>query len=258
MTTKTKWLIAAGVIVALGVMAIGAVAVIFWWVDVRVPAALRHLPTYSLEQTDSTHPWYLRTTVKFNSAVYVNDFEDYSILLANPVPTNAIGRSPFGNGLVCSVPGQDPADYIAVDCGSEMEAYEVFRNVNHPPFDWRHAKFQAMEIGSPTIHPERKRSTDQALMAEVVRQLSEGTPAPELPAALTTSHAAGALKNLVSLQMYCDDLPGLVFSPSVYWDGTGTVYLAESYSVEYTNRAEKVHANWIPAGESFTQWLKTP
>ena len=259
MTTKTKWLIAAGAAVTVVLLTVGAV-VIVWQLLNYVPAKLRLLPKYSLEQTDSSHSWYRRTTVQFNSAAYVNDFEDYSILLANPVPTNAIGRAPFGNSLVCSIPGQNQADYIAVDCGSEMEAYEVFRNVNHPPFDWRHAKFQAMEIGSPTIHPERKRSTDQALMAEVVRQLSEGTPTPtpELPSALTTSHAAGALKNLVSLQMYCDALPGLMFCPSVYWDGTGTVYLTESYSVEYTNRAEKVHANWIPASETFAQWLKTP
>ena len=38
----------------------------------------------------------------------------------------------------------------------------------------------------------------------------------------------------------------------------GSVYLAESIGVEYTNRTQQMHANWIPANKSFTQWLKTP
>jgi len=258
--SKTKWLIVGivGALVAAGLLGIGVV-VIAWNVINYVPPSHLLLPKYSLDQTDSSHPWYRRTTVKLGSATYVNDFEEASLLVFAVIPTNGIARPPFGNSLACSIDGQSTNDFIAVDCGSEMEAYEVFRNVNRPPFDWRHAKFQALEIGSPTIHPERKRSTDPTLIADVVHTLSEGTstPAAELPAALTTSHGAGALKNLVSLQMYCDELPGLVFCPSVYWDGTGTVYLAVSYSVEYTNRAEKVHGNWIPASESFTQWIKT-
>ena len=251
MTTKTKWLIAAGAVVAAGLLAVGAVVIGFFVLE-RVPARFRSLPTYSLEQTDSTHPWYRRTTVHFNSAVYVNDFEDYPIWLAYPVPTNAIGRAPFGNSLVCSVPGHNPADYIAVDCGSEMEAYEVFRNVNRPPFDWRRAKFQAMEFAGTMVHAEHKRTTDPALVAEVVRTLSEGTPVTlDLPASVNTT-------NLATVHLLSDELPGLMFCPSVYRDETGSVYLAESIGVEYGNRTQKIHARWIPASPLFTKWVQTP
>ena len=249
---------AAGVVAALGLLVAGGVMVgLFVLHDI----APRHpfLPVYALEQTDSTHPWYRRTTVKLGATVYVNDFEEASLLLFAVIPTNAIGRPPFGNSVMCSIDGQSTNDYVAVDCGSEMEAYEVFRNVQRPAFDWRHAKFQSMEIGSPTIHPERKRSTDPALIAEVVRILSAGTPTPEaeLPAALTSCHQAGAVKNLTGLQMLSDELPGLIFCPLVYRDDNGAFYLAESTAIEFTNRLERIHANWIPAGPRLTPWLQT-
>ena len=217
-----------------------------------MPPAHLLLPKYSLEQTDSSQPWYRRTTVHFQSAVYVNDFEDYSVLLANPVPTNAIGRAPFGNSLVCSIPGQNPADYIAVDCGSEMEAYEVFRNVQRPPFDWRHATFQTLEFAGTMVHSEHKRTTDPVLIAEVVRTLREGTPVTlSLPASVNTT-------NLPAVHLFSDELPGLMFCPAVYRDETGSVYLAESFGVEYGNRTQKIHARWIPASPLFTKWMQTP
>ena len=259
MKTTTKWLMAAGTLAVAGVLAVGGVVVgrfgLGW-----MPPALRSLPKYSMKQTDSEHPWYRRTAVHFRSEDYVRDFDDAPIWLAYPVPTNVIGRAPFGNALVCSIPGQNPANYIAVDCGSEMEAYEVFRNVKHPPFDWRHATFQTMDAVGSMMHAEHKRITDAALIADIVRTLHDGTPTPagELPAALTTPQPPGTVENLGRLQLYSDDLPGLTFCPMLYRNETGAVYLAESIGVEYTNRNQQMHANWIPANESFTQWLKTP
>jgi hypothetical protein len=251
MMSKKKWLIVALVGAAAGVVAVGALVIgLVVWHD-EMPADPL-LPVYTLEQTDSTHPWYRRTTVTCGSAVYVNDFEDYSVLLANPVPTHAIGRPPFGNSLVCSIPGQSPADYIAMDCGSEMPAYEVFRNVNRPPFDWRHAKFQALEFAGMIGHTEHKRTTDPALIADVVRTLSEGTPTTlPLPVAMTGS-------NICGVYMDCEQLPGLVFCPEVYRDASGPVYLSESFAVEFTNRTQRIHARWIPARPLFTKWVQTP
>ena len=123
MTTKAKWLIVAGAVVAAGMLAVIVVVGLLVFQD-EVP---RHplLPVYQLEQVDSTHPWYRRTTVRCGSAVYVEDFEEYALRLANVDPTNAIGRSSFGNALMCSIPGQSPSNYVAVDCGSEMPAYEI-------------------------------------------------------------------------------------------------------------------------------------
>jgi len=251
MTTKAKWLIAAGVIVAAGILAVVVVVVGLSVLD-EVRPENRHLPVYQLEQVDSTHQWYRRTTVRWGSAVYVQDFEDYGFELWNPEPTSGIGRPSFGNSLMCSIPGQSPSNYVAVDCGSEMSAYEIFRNVNQPVFDWRHAKFQSMEFGGIIGRTEHKRSTDGALMAEVVRTLSEGTPTTEVfPLAEKRS-------NVCSVCFFTDALPGIKFCPQVYRDESGAVYLAESMGMEPLTHGMKYHARWIPAGALFAEWVKTP
>lgn len=247
MTTRTKWLIGVAAIVAAGTAVVG----IGWFALEAVPAAKLGLPKYSLQQTESAHRWYRRTTVHFDAKVYVNDFDDYSIWLEYPVPTQAIGRAPFGNSLVCSIPGQKPADYIAVDCGSEMEAYVVFRNASHPPFDWRHATFQSMEFAGTMMHAEHKQTSDSSLIADVVRTLCEGRPVPvQMPAGINST-------NLGRLNLHSDALPGLMFCPAVFSDSTGSVYLAESFGVEYGNHTEVIHAQWTPASAPFVQWLKT-
>jgi hypothetical protein len=251
MTTRTKWLMVGGAIAVVGVLAIGAV-VVGWFVLEEVPPANLLLPVYTLEQVDSTHPWYRRTTVKLGSAVYVEDFEDYGLELWNPVPTVGIGRPSFGNSMMCSIPGESPSNYVAVDCGSEMPAYEVFRNVNQPVFDWRHAKFQSLEFPGFTAGRNLKRSTDAALMAEVVKTLEEGTPTTEVfPLAEMRS-------NVCSVCLFTDELPGIKFCPQAYRDESGAVYLAESLGMEPLNRGMRYHGRWIPAGALFTAWVKTP
>jgi hypothetical protein len=133
-----------------------------------------------------------------------------------------------------------------------MPAYEVFRNVNQPVFDWRHAKFQAMEFPGFRVGMNRKRSTDAALMAEVVKTLEEGTPTTEVfPLAEMRS-------NVCSVCFFTDELPGIKFCPQAYRDESGAIYLAESLGMEPLNRGMKYHGRWIPAGALFTAWVKTP
>ncbi len=251
MTPKQKWLIVGAVVVAAGLLAVGGLVVIAWIKFDEVPPQYRSLPVYVHDQTDSTHPWHRRSTATCGSAVYVNDFEE-SALLIQRSPTNAIGRAPIGNALVCSIEGQSPQDYIAVDCGSEMPAFEVFRNSKRPAFDYRHAKFQVLEYTGRIGRVEHKRSTDPALIAEVVWTLSAGTPTTaELPASMTST-------NITGLHMFSDQLPGLIFCPLVYNGEAGAIYLAENMGSEFTNRTVKFHARWIPAGSLFTQWVRVP
>lgn len=251
MTLKKKWLIVAAAVVVAGLLAVGGLAVIAWIKFDEVSPQYRSLPVYVHDQTDSTHPWHRRSTATCGAAVFVNDFEESALLLQRS-PTNAIGRAPIGNALVCSIAGQSPQDYIAVDCGSEMPAFEVFRNAKRPAFDYRHAKFQAMEFTGVIGRTEHKRSTDPALIDEIVRTLSVGTPAPtELPASM-------ASKNITGLHLFSDELPGLIFCPRVYHGEAGAIYLTESLGAEFTNRTVKFHARWISAGPLLTQWLRVP
>ena len=65
--------------------------------------------------------------------MYVNDFEEAALLLSNPEKTEVVGRSQFGAGKICAIPGQSPSAYFAVDVGSERPAFAVFRSITHPP-----------------------------------------------------------------------------------------------------------------------------
>src|SRR5262245_3493175 len=125
------------------------------------------LPVYTSEQTDSMHPGYRRTTVSTQGAVYVNDFEEAALVLIRPYPTQVVGRSQFGAGKICAIPGQSPSAYLAVDVGSEMPAFAVFRNVNDPPFDWRRAAFQKVRLDVSDGPAANKETTDAALIDDV-------------------------------------------------------------------------------------------
>lgn len=205
-------------------------------------------PVYTYEQTESSHAGYRRTTITSGGAVYVNDFEEYSLRLANPEPTQTVGRSKFGNGKICAIPGQSPSAYLAADVGSEMPAYEVFRNVQQPVFDWRRATFQKLVLATLEGPAANKTTTDSALIEDVLRTLREGALASLPPQLLNEVHA---------VHLFSDRLPGLIFCPLVHFDKTGQVYLAENCWIEFTKTNQLVHARWIPASPQFTQWAQT-
>ena len=216
------------------------------------------LPVYTTEQTDSAHAGYRRTTVSTQGAVYVNDFEEAALQLSNPDPTEVVGRSQFGNGKICAIPGQSPSAYLAVDVGSEMPAYEVFRSLTHPPFDWRQAAFQKMRLAVPDGPTANRETTDPALIDDVVRTLREAMPVAPSEAPPPMPLAASATR-VHAILLFSDQLPGLVFRPSLYRDESGHVYLAEGLMVEYTPGKEPtVQAAWIPASPLLTRWVQTP
>jgi hypothetical protein len=251
MTSKKKWLIVAVLGAVLGVVAVGVVGVGLVLGVIPKPGEI-FLPVYTFQQTSSTHPNYRRTTVTAGTNVFVQDFEEYAIRLAYSEPTNVIGRTRYGGGKICAIPGQKPTDYIAVDCGSEMPAYEVFRNSQLSPFDWRAVKFQTLEFTGDIGTTSHKRTTDPAVIEDVLRTLREGAPTTNpLPASVTSANVCG-------LHLLSDELPGLIFCAQVYRDAAGPVYLAENMVVEFTNRTTKIHAPWIPASPLFTQWLQSP
>ena len=210
------------------------------------------LPVYSMDQTDSSHPGYRRTTITSAGMVFVHDFEEYALQLANPDPSQAVGRSRFGNGKICAIEGLSPTEYLAADMGSEMPAYEVFRAERQPPFDWRQATFQKLRLAVPEGPAANKETTDPAVIQDVVRTLRDGTAAAPL-----TVEIAGGSGKVGSLLLWSDQLPGLVFAPAVYFDADGRVHLAENLAaIEFHGSNQTIRASWLPASASFTQWLK--
>ena len=86
----------------------------------------------------------------------------------------------MGGAKVCSISGQPVTAYVACDDGSEMPAYLPYRNIKQKPFDWRVATFREMSVHRPKQSNPDLTTTDEALLAEVVRNLRDGTPV-ELP-----------------------------------------------------------------------------
>lgn len=209
------------------------------------------LPVFTFEQTDSRHEGYRRTTVSSGGTTYVNDYEEYALVLQNGSPTQAVGRAKFGGGTLCAIDGQPPAAYLAVDVGSEMPAYAVFRASDQPPFDWRAVEFQSMQFAVPEGRVTHMRTADPALIADVLATLRDGAPAAPQP-------DPGRAGKLLGLHLFSDHLPGLVFAPSAYQDETGAVYLSENLAVQTGGPAPRFHARWIPASPRFTAWVQTP
>ena len=215
----------------------------------------RSLPVYTTEQTDSAHAGYRRTTVSTAGSEYVNDLEEQSLQIIEAEPRQVVGRSEFGNGKICAIDGQDPSAYLAVDVGSEMPAYEVFRNSRHPPFDWRHADFQKLRLTVPEGPAANKETTDAALIDDVLNTLRNGTPVdPALPPQPLSFTGSSGVHGIL---MFSDQLPGLAFRPSCYLAPSGEVYLADSVTVTYTKTGPLIQAAWISASPQFSRWATT-
>lgn len=242
--SKTKWLILISPNRALHLVLTGA-----FFIGLFTSCSDSGLPAYKSDQTDSSRAGYRRSTLTSGTDVYVSDYEDAALQLINPEPSPVIGRTAFGNGKICAIPGQPTTAYIAGDVGSEMPAYAVFRNANQPPFDWRTATFREMSFTGLDAGRTYKQTTNTALLAEVIRTLREGTPV-KLPA-----FPFAAVTNLSTLRMSTDQLPGIVFCPQVCVDANGTFYIAESLMMDL-KPTPQLHAKWIAVGSTLAEWLK--
>ena len=254
--SKTKWLILLVAVVALGLMAValglGLLAVGFFAGPAEISVATTGR-VYQSEQSASTQAGYRHSKLTCGQDVYVNDYEEAALQLANSDPRPVLGRmGTVGDAKVCAIPGQPATAYVAGDCGSEMPAYVPYRHRNQPPFDWRTATFQSMTASRPERRDPYLTTTNAALLAELVRNLRE-RPASEQPALPFASAT-----HLTVIKMTCDQLPGLLFCPSVYPATNGQIYLAESVGLDATAGGPQFRARWIPASPTLTRWLRSP
>ena len=184
--------------------------------------------------------------------VYVNDYEEAALQLFNPEPTAVIAlKGNFGYSNVCAIPGQPATAYVAADDGSEMPAYVVYRHQGQPPFDWRTATFREMTLYAPSAKNSGLKTSDPALLAEVLTLLRQSPPVR-----LPNISMAGAA-SMTSLKLASDRLPGLLFCPILRTGADGTIYLAESLKLDLTSTPAQFTADWIPASPKLTRWLQS-
>jgi hypothetical protein len=253
--TKKHLFILAAALIALGVIGVAlvlALALGFFAGHQEATADGSGLPVYTSEQSASSHAGYRHSTLTCGNDVFVNDYEESALQIMTSDPKPVIGRMAFGDGKICAIPGQPVTAYVAGDCGSEMPAYVPYRNIKQPPFDWRTATFREMTAYRPDRRNPYLTTTNAALLAEVVRNLRDGASVE-----LSGFPFAG-VTNLTTIKMTSDQLPGLMFCPSVYYYGNGTIYLAESLMMDPTATPPQLHAHWIPASPMLTLWLKAP
>jgi hypothetical protein len=254
--SKKKWFILASILAVggIGVLLVCALALGFFAGHEVATGSDPGLPVYTMgQQSPSSHPGYLHDSVTGGGEVYVHDYEEYCLQLTFTEPQTVIGlMGSISPAKVGAVPGQPVTAYIAVDCGSEMPAYEPYRNIKQPPFDWRTATFREMTARQQYKFGPVVTTTNAALMAEVVRVLRDGTQVE-----LNPFPFSGAT-NLMTLNLTSDQLPGMLFCPALCYYGNGTIYLAESLMPDFTVTPPQVRARWIPASPMLTEWLKTP
>jgi hypothetical protein len=197
------------------------------------------LPLYTFEQVPSAHEGYLRTTITSGSTIYVMDYEEYALIAATSAPTEIIGRFPvtIGNSGLYAIPGQDPSAYVLE---FDPMYQQVYRNINHLPFDWVNADFQKLRVMFPTANPKE---TENADIIHNVRTTLIGAAITIVPFQLDGNYSG--YENY-TLLLFSDELPGLMYAAGLHIAPDKSVYLAENM----------VSNIWHPVGMSFRNWLQ--
>ena len=111
--SKKKWniLVAAGIGLGLLGMALLLVLVFGFFAFIagheETTGAASLLPIYTMDQSVSSHAGYRRNTMASGSDVFVNDYEEDCLQLANPEPSTVVGHlGSMGVIKICSIPGQ--------------------------------------------------------------------------------------------------------------------------------------------------------
>ena len=199
------------------------------------------IPIYKMEQTDSSHAGYRRTILTSGNTVYVHDYEEYALASINSAPTEKIGRfefSFFGVYGLYAIPGQDPSEYVLE---FDPMYQTVYRNIEHPPFDWRNAEFHQVRLSyQAPINP--RESEDPLLIKEILSSLKNGIPT------IVPMQSDGNYTNTTNFTviLFSDQLPGLMYFAAAHEMPNGEVFLAENI----------ISNQWVPAGPLFIEFIK--
>ncbi len=198
------------------------------------------LPVYEFEQAPSTHEGYRRTTLTSGNTIYVMDYEEYALVAATSAPSEMIGRFPvkIGNNGLYAIPGQDPSAYVLE---WDPMHQQVYRNINHPPFDWRTAEFQHIRLSyQEPINP--KESDDPLLIGEILAALKSEA---QTFFPMQTDGNYSETRNY-SILLFSDQLPGMMYIAAAHETKDGEIFLAENI----------ISNEWRAAGSLSKEFIK--
>jgi hypothetical protein len=114
-----------------------------------------------------------------------------------------------------------------------------------------------MRLDRPDGPTANKETTDRAILDDVVRTLRDGAladPPPPPPVVSATATPQGVYALLLS----SDQLPGIIFRPSVYVTAPDKVYLSDNLLLTFTRTEQSAKGAWIPVSPAFANWVQTP
>jgi hypothetical protein len=198
-------------------------------------------PVYAYGQSASAQSGYTRKTLTSEDTTYESDYAEYALNVTGADNSNLVGRVVEG-GDIYAIPGQAPSAYVVL--WEFMSPVGIFRNSNHPAFDWRTASFYEIRLSSLTIAtatpPVSKDSVNSQLIQDVLTSLKDGE-------IVSPSQVSGDVESY-ALYLYSGELQGMNYCAGVYIDAAGRVYLAEN----------TISQEWHLAGPLFSRWAKLP
>jgi len=225
---RNKW-------VLFGLAGLGILALIILAIFFRRGAPSFLTPTYRYNDVPSKYTGFVRHVLRTGNTTYESDYAEFG--LSATKPDRLLGQA-SQTAKVYAIPGEDPSVYVALyNLDSQVG---VFRNIEHPAFNWRRTSFKEMRLFPIDAKSDASQSsTDTQLIQEAITALQGRTVVSPLQVTGKPTR--------YGLDLYNDQHPRLVYSMGVFVDGAGNVYLAEN----------KLAQDWFPVGKSFSDWVKS-
>jgi hypothetical protein len=225
--TRNKWLL-FGLAVFLALITLA-----FFF---RTGASSLLSATYRYNDIPSKYTGFVRHVLRTGSTTYDSDYAEYGL---SATGTDRLLAQVSSTARVYAIPGEDPSVYVVLyDLKTQVG---VFRNTQHPAFDWRRISFKEMRFFQLDTNSSNtyQSSADTQLIQEAITALRGRTSVSPLQVTGKPTR--------YGLNLYSDQHPGLIYCLGVFVDGAGNVYLAEN----------TLSQDWFPAGKLFTNWVKS-
>lgn len=215
---------------------LGLLALIILAIFFRTGTSNLLAPTYRYNDVPSKYTGFVRHVLRTGNTTYDSDYAEYGL---SATGTDRLLGQISPTTQVYAIPGEDPSVYVVLyDLKTQVG---VFRNIQHPAFDWRKTSFKKMRLFQLDNNPKTtyQSSTNTQLIQEAITALQARMSVSPLQVTGKPTR--------YGLNLYSDQHPGLIYCLGVFVDSAGTVYLAENTLAQ----------DWFPAGKLFSDWVKS-